>query len=54
LLRTTLPVPVILKRLATDLRVLLRAMDFGMEKGGKINKRNLRCNDVFHSSIIFL
>jgi hypothetical protein len=32
-LRTTLPVPVILKRLATDLRVLLRAIDFGIGKG---------------------
>jgi hypothetical protein len=32
-LRTTLPVPVILKRLATDLRVLLRAIAFGIGKG---------------------
>ena len=34
-LRTTLPVPVILKRLATDLRVLLRAIAFGIGKGGR-------------------
>ena len=32
LLRTILPLPVILKRLATDLRVLLRAIDFGIGK----------------------
>jgi hypothetical protein len=31
--RTSLPVAVTLKRLATDLRVLLRAMGFGMGKG---------------------
>jgi len=34
-LRTTLPVPVILKRLATDLRVLLRAIAFGIGKEGR-------------------
>ena len=33
LLRIMLPLPVILKRLATDLRVLLRAIDFGIGKG---------------------
>ena len=33
LLRIILPLPVILKRLATDLRVLLRAIDFGIGKG---------------------
>jgi hypothetical protein len=31
-----LPVDVTLKRLATDLRVLLRAMGFGMRKGQKL------------------
>jgi hypothetical protein len=31
--RSTLPPAVTLKRLATDLRVLLRAMGFGMGQG---------------------
>jgi len=35
LVRFTFPEAVSLKRLATDLRVLLRAMDFGMGKGVK-------------------
>lgn len=47
LLRTTLPVAVTLKRLATDLRVLLRAMDFGMEKGADLSNWIWGCNDVF-------
>ena len=33
LLRSTFPVAVTLKRLATDLRVLLRGVFFGMGKG---------------------
>jgi hypothetical protein len=33
--RKILPVAVTLKRLATDLRVLLRAMGFGMGKGAR-------------------
>jgi hypothetical protein len=36
LFRTIFPLPVTLKRLATDLRVLLRAIDFGIGKGGGI------------------
>ncbi len=42
--RTTLPVPVILKRLATAFRVLLRAMDFGMERWGTYSCRVIRQN----------
>jgi hypothetical protein len=34
--RSTFPVEVSLNRLATDLRVLLRAMGFGMRKGQKL------------------
>lgn len=33
--RTTLPLAVILKRFATDLRVLLRGVVFGMRKEGE-------------------
>lgn len=46
-LRTTLPVPVILKRLATDLRVLLRAIAFGIGKGGNTIRRGMRSNENF-------
>lgn len=42
--RITLPVPVILKRLATAFRVLLRAMDFGMERWGTYPDGEIRQN----------
>ena len=46
-MRKTLPVPVILKRLATDLRVLLRAMGFGMRKGPKASESTSSGNEKF-------
>jgi hypothetical protein len=45
--RNTLPVDVTLKRLATDLRVLLRAMGFGMRKGPKASEFRLPGNEKF-------
>jgi hypothetical protein len=46
LLRTILPLPVILKRLATDLRVLLRAIDFGIGKGREIIESAGFCKQI--------
>jgi len=45
--RNTLPVDVILTRLATDLRVLLRAMGFGMRKGPKASESSSSGNEKF-------
>jgi hypothetical protein len=45
--RNTLPVDVTLKRLATDLRVLLRAMGFGMRKGQKASEFKPPGNEKF-------
>jgi hypothetical protein len=45
--RKTLPVDVTLKRLATDLRVLLRAMGFGMRKGPKASESTSPGNEKF-------
>ena len=45
--RNTLPVDVTLKRLATDLRVLLRAMGFGMRKGTKASESTSSGNEKF-------
>jgi len=42
-----LPVDVTLKRLATDLRVLLRAMGFGMRKGTKASESTSSGNEKF-------
>jgi hypothetical protein len=47
--RNTLPVAVTLKRLATDLRVLLRAMGFGMRKGPKASESTSSGNEKFSS-----
>jgi hypothetical protein len=46
LLRTILPLPVILKRLATDLRVLLRAIDFGIGKGREVIESAGFCKQI--------
>ena len=46
LLRTILPLPVILKRLATDLRVLLRAIDFGIGKGREVIESKGICKQI--------
>ena len=45
--RKTLPVDVTLKRLATDLRVLLRAMGFGMRKGQEASEFTCSGNQKF-------
>jgi hypothetical protein len=46
-LRTTLPVAVTLNRLATDLRVLLRAIGFGIGKGVGHYQATRRMQSVF-------
>jgi hypothetical protein len=45
--RSTFPVEVTLNRLATDLRVLLRAMGFGMRKGPKASESMRSGNQKF-------
>jgi len=46
LFRTIFPLPVTLKRLATDLRVLLRAIDFGIGKGREVIESAGFCNQI--------
>jgi hypothetical protein len=49
--RSNLPVAVTLKRLATDLRVLLRAIGFGIEKARKLPYRQILATKTFGSLV---